>query len=456
MVEVYIVLDIGKTNVKLTALDDSARVQAELRRANVARDVPPYLQHDVEGIWSWLLQALTAWSRRYAIRAIVPVTHGATAALVDDDGLVLPVLDYEAQLEAGAGSAAAAYDSVRPPFAQTCSPSLPAGLNLGRQLHRLQQVYPARFAGARHILLYPQYWAWRLSGVAASEWTSLGCHTDLWQPYQRSYSSLVAAMDWQTLMPPLQAAGAVLGPLLPQLAALTGVGSACRIVCGIHDSNASLLRHLDGDRKTILSTGTWVIAAALNAELTVLDEQRDMLVNVSAAGMPVSCMRFMGGREFAQLAGADPQVCCEADLRHLIASGTLAVPCFAAIGGPYAGHAGRIIGRLPRTAGERYALATLYCALMTDHCLQQLDADAPVVVEGSFSANPYFAGLLAALRPGRQVTVSEDACGTTLGGWLLATGKPLPDQQAAAPVQPLRLPGLDDYTHQWRAACPAR
>jgi L-fuculokinase len=30
--------------------------------------------------------------------------------------------------------------------------------------------------------MYPQYWAWRLCGAAASEATSLGCHTDLWHP----------------------------------------------------------------------------------------------------------------------------------------------------------------------------------------------------------------------------------------------------------------------------------
>ncbi len=38
------------------------------------------------------------------------------------------------------------------------------------------------FSRAAHTLLYPQFWAWRLSGVMASEVTSLGCHSDLWLP----------------------------------------------------------------------------------------------------------------------------------------------------------------------------------------------------------------------------------------------------------------------------------
>jgi sugar (pentulose or hexulose) kinase len=36
-----------------------------------------------------------------------------------------------------------------------------------------------------HILLYPQYWSWRLSGVMATEVTSLGTHTDLWRPHDQ-------------------------------------------------------------------------------------------------------------------------------------------------------------------------------------------------------------------------------------------------------------------------------
>ena len=57
------------------------------------------------------------------VRAIVPVTHGATAALVDDSGLVLPVLDYEFEMPAGEG---AHYASQRPPYSATYSPQLPA------------------------------------------------------------------------------------------------------------------------------------------------------------------------------------------------------------------------------------------------------------------------------------------------------------------------------------------
>lgn len=458
MSDALLVLDIGKTNAKLTLVDADGRVLAERRRPNAVLAGPPYPHHDTEGIWNWLLDTSRALAQLARVTAIVPVTHGATAALVDAAGLVLPVLDYEAALPG------VDYDAHRPAYAHTYSPALPAGLNLGRQLAWLAQRFPQEFGRARHLLLYPQYWAWRLSGVAAAEATSLGCHTDLWEPFGQRYSSLVARMGWARLLPPMRPASATLGVLLPAVAAASGLPPSCQVLCGIHDSNASLVRYLDASTRpgetsghaaprTVLSTGTWVIAAAFGAAVDGLREDADMLVNTDALGRPVPCMRFMGGREFGELAGPgrDAQACTLADLERVIRLGTLALPCFAA------GGAGRIDGPAPSDAGGRYALATLYVALMTDYCLDALGAAGPLAVEGSFTANPWFGGLLARLRPQQAVTYSDDASGTTHGAWLLR----YPDRAAAAAqaaqaprsVAPSVAPaGLDAYRAAWRAA----
>jgi len=460
--EATAILDIGKTNVKLVLLDAEGGVIGEARRANTILADGPYPHHDTEGIRGWLLAALRGFSSQARITAMVPVTHGATAALVDDKGLVLPVPDYEYTLPGGG----AHYDAVRPAFASSLSPALPAGLNLGRQLHWLATAYPAEFARARHILMYPQYWAWLLSGVAATEVTSLGCHTDLWQPGRRLYSSLVEKMGWRGQFPPMRQAWDILGTIKPGLARQTGVPEECVIVCGIHDSNASLLRHLPlpaeagadaaavTSPRTVLSTGTWVIAAALGLPVDGLKEAADMLANVNALGEPVACMRFMGGREFAELAGDMPEASALADIGRLIEQGTLAAPAFAA-GGPFSAHAGGITGPAPKNARERYALATLYCVLMSDYCLEMLGAHAgPVIVEGSFTGNPHFAALLAALRPDQQVLVSADTSGTTCGGWMLRHWGRTPGgaNEMAAPAE---VSGLPAYRARWRAALPS-
>lgn len=440
-----LVLDIGKTNVKLSLIDAAGATLAEQRRANTIVAGEKYPQHDTEGIWDWMLATMGAFASIARVGAIVPVTHGATAALVDQHGLVLPVLDYESKLPEQCNDA---YTQVRPPFLQTCSPDLPAGLNLGRQLAWLASAYPDDFARTHHILMYPQYWAWRLSGVAASEVTSLGCHTDLWQPKAQRYSALPATMGWQDLFPPLRTAGAVLGPLLPALAAQTGLPADCKVLCGIHDSNASLVRYLGGRVGTVLSSGTWLIAASFGTPLDALDEAADMLANTNALGQPVACMRFMGGREFSVLAGADAKACTVAELQAIIDQGSFALPCFADAGGPFSGRAGRLLGTAPRSPGERYALATLYCALMSDYCLEKLKASSVVAVEGSFTGNMHFAPLLAAMRAGRQVLVSDDASGTTCGGWMLHRGAAAPALGEAA--APLGLTGLEQYRARWR------
>ena len=66
---------------------------------------------------------------------------------------------------------------------------------------------------------------------------------------------------------------------------------------------------------------------------------------------------------------------------------------------------GRILGPVPRNAEDRHALAVLYCALLAVTCANMLDATRPWVLDGSFLRDPAFAGLVAALRPGRQTLV---------------------------------------------------
>jgi L-fuculokinase len=448
MKDALIVLDIGKTNAKLALIDAAGQVLAEQRRPNIVLADGPYPHHDTEGLWQWLLATCRGFAGMAEVSAIVPVTHGATAALVDGDGLVLPVLDYEAELP-GVDYGA------RPPYAETCSPNLPAGLNLGRQLAWLQQRFPTEFARTRHILMYPQYWAWRLCGAAFGEATSLGCHTDLWNPRTQQYSSLVERMGWRKLMPPLAPAWTSLGTLRAEVADATGLPRGCQVLSGIHDSNASLMRYLSQDAgpaaRTVLSTGTWMIAAAFGITLHDLREDADMLANTNALGQPVACMRFMGGREFAELAGAAIEPCTIEDIERLVRQGTLALPCFAATGGPFAGRSGSIEGPGPQNARERYALATLYCVLMTDYCLDALQAAGPLAVEGSFTANPWFGPLLASLRPHQQVSYSDDASGTTCGGWMLRYRDGVPPGSSTE-IAPRAVNGLTAYRQRWHAA----
>src|SRR5205814_6068557 len=89
------VLDIGKTNVKVASFAADGTLLWERVTPNRAFPGPPYPHADVESIWDFLLESLEEANRVSGITTIVATTHGCAAALVDDSGLVLPVMDYE-------------------------------------------------------------------------------------------------------------------------------------------------------------------------------------------------------------------------------------------------------------------------------------------------------------------------------------------------------------------------
>lgn len=237
------VIDIGKTNAKVVVLDAGTGAEiAAVRTTNSVLKSGPYPHYDIESLWRFIIDALKGFAATPGFDAISITTHGASVVLLDAGGdLALPVLDYE---HIYPQTVQEAYGQVRPAFAETFSPRLSGGLNAGAQIHYQQSAFPADFARVATILTYPQYWAFRLTGVAANEMTSLGCHTDLWNPTTQSYSSLVDTLGIRALMAPVRSAFDALGPVLPALAADISLSSPVPVYCGIHDSNASLLPHL--------------------------------------------------------------------------------------------------------------------------------------------------------------------------------------------------------------------
>jgi L-fuculokinase len=444
------VFDLGKTNIKVVVFDSAGTVLSERARVNapIAPDTEcPYLSLDAKGAWAFLMGALADVGARFPIEAISIATHGAAGVLVTDDGPALPPMDYEF---GGFGVIDADYEAVRPPFAETLSPSVPRGLNLGRQVFYLERHFPTEFSGARAFLAYPQYFAWRLTGVMASEVTSLGAHTDLWRPNEGRLSSMVDNLGWRRLFPPMRNAWDALGTVKADVAAATGLSPKVRVFCGAHDSNASLVPHLVSRRDpfTVISTGTWVIIMAVGGKGR-LDPKADMLANVDVRGEPVPTARFMGGREFAILAGEAPADADEPDVAGLVASGALAVPAFSDQGGPFAGRIGRIEGQAPATPKARAALATLYAALMTAHLLQRLEAPGDLIVEGGFTRSPAFAAVLAGLMPSRRVVVAPTSAGAAAGAALLADWGEPRDPPRLDPARAWAVPGLDAYQRRW-------
>ena len=446
------VLDLGKTNTKLVVFDRAGKLVAERSQASapLAPDGKwPYLRLDTERAWAFYLGALKDVGAEFPIEAVSVAAHGAAGVLVTDEGVAAPPVDYEFDGFAGVDLE---YDALRPPFEESLAPNLPRGLNLGRQIFYVERTFAKEFATARAFLAWPQYWSWRLSGVMASEVTSIAAHSDLWRPMEGRLSSMVERLGWTRLFPPLRRAWETLGPLKPDVAAATGLSPAVRVVCGAHDSNASLVPHLAArsDPFTVVSTGTWAILMAVGGRGR-LDPKADMLMNVDVRGVPVPTARFMGGREFAILAGEKPAEAGEADVAALVAGDVMALPAFSDQGGPFAGRGGRIVGEPPQTPPARAALATLYVALMTAHMLDRLEAPGDIIVEGGFNRSPAFSGLLAALMPDRTVVVAPTSGAAEGAAQLARWGEPHPPPRLL-PAPAWKIAGMKGYRERWERA----
>ena len=446
--ELIAVLDVGKTNAKLALVEAGACEASRVwQRPSRSIETPLGPCLDVRGIEAWVISTLAQAGGREQIRALVPIAHGAAAVLVDSRGEIVTAPDYEArQFE----TVAEPYRAFRDDYATTCSPFLPLGLNLGRQFFFLKTRHPSAYGQAARVLLYPQFWAWRFSGVAGSEVTSLACHTDLWDVRHGHYSPAAERLGLDALLPPIRSAAEVLGPISVEFAQATGLRRDCRVLCGIHDSNASYLCHSSwrppAEPMTVVSSGTWVVVMARGADLSRLRESEGMLANVDAHGTPVATARFMGGREYAAISGGGSRLLSPDlnALRSVVRRRVMAVPPNAE-----SGNVDPSIDAASLDCDERHALASVYCALRVERLLELLDAAGDVVVDGPMAENASFCALLATLRPRSKVVASTSPIGPALAASILAS-----PSTAQPPVyrgiDGLQVEGLADYRAAWR------
>ena len=105
------VLDVGKSNVKLSASTTDGHVVETLTLANAVLPGPPWRHHDMSAQYAFVLEGLATLSRRHPLAHFVASGHGSGGMLVGEDpdthgtGLVLPMVDYEQPLPAGLDAA---------------------------------------------------------------------------------------------------------------------------------------------------------------------------------------------------------------------------------------------------------------------------------------------------------------------------------------------------------------
>lgn len=449
------VIDIGKTNAKFAVVDAESLEEIAVRtQPNTVLPDPPYPHFDVAGIWGFLTSAIADLNASHRLDALSITTHGATAALVDAAGeLTLPVLDYEHR---GTDAARAGFDAICPSFATTLSPRLPGGLNLGAQLHYQRVNWPGAVAETHAILMYPQYWAFRLTGIQASELTSLGCHTGLWDFGRNDFSAAVDAMALRGKFPPIRSAFERLGPVRTDLAKELGLDEV-PVFCGIHDSNASLLPHVLASEPpfSVVSTGTWVVVCSPGGAIGGLDDKRDSLANIDALGRTIPSARFMGGREFSQLTRGETRTPSAEIVARVLGERMMLLPSVQNGSGPFPNRRAQWAGLDDAPDPDlRHAIVSFYLALMTTECLSLTGASGHVVVEGPFARNLLYLKMLEAATDRPVFANAGSATGTSTGAALLALGADAKPDLAYAATDPSSsdTEAMAAYASHWRSA----
>ncbi|KAB0678847.1 FGGY-family carbohydrate kinase [Aureimonas leprariae] len=454
------VFDVGKTNVKLFAATADGALLEHVAAPNRSLDGPPYRHHDVAALEDWLLDGLADLGRRHRIEAVVATAHGSGGVLVGEDGPAMPMIDYEQEPPP---AVAGEYRRIAGSWRERGSAVMLGAAHIARQMFWIEAEWPDAFARATAFLATPQYWAWRLSGVAAGEVTSLAAQSHLWAPADGKPAQLVADRRWERLLPAMRPAWEALGCLRPEIAARTGLAPETRVLNGVHDSSANFYRYQAAGLSdlTVVSTGTWIVSLTDRSEGVDFDTERPARsCNADVFGRPTPGMLTMGGREFSSVAGDAPRRVSRETLARLVESGTMALPSFGPDDGLFPGTARRgfVEGPLGDDPEHRYGLAVLYAALLTAECLDDLPTAQTVALDGGFVQEPMFGALVAALVPRSRIIVNHDPFGTATGAALLAghTTRRGPAPLSADAPDASGLPDLTSYRARWRESARNR
>ena len=183
-IKVTAVFDIGKTNKKFFLFDKHYQeVMREYTRLPLTVDEDGHETEDIALLEAWVKATFHAVleNEKYEVKALNFSTYGASLVHLDHEGNVLtPLYNYTKPIDTTITDAFyEQYGDSLKIATETASPQ--AGmLNAGLQLFWLKKRYPDTFKKIKYSLHLPQYLSFLFTGIAVSEYTSIGCHTNLW------------------------------------------------------------------------------------------------------------------------------------------------------------------------------------------------------------------------------------------------------------------------------------
>jgi sugar (pentulose or hexulose) kinase len=307
-------------------------------------------------------------------------------------------------------------------------------LNSGIQPLWLKAVKPDIYANVKHILHFPQYFSYILTGKIYAEHTSIGCHTALWDFDNMRYHPWVEAYGFDLPQP------------VP-ISTLNEVeidGKKVMIGIGIHDSSSSLAPYFASkDKFLLLSTGTWCINMnPFNTEkLTAEQLDKDCLCYMSVTRQPVKSSRLFLGHlhetavkqitdHFNKSADSYKKIKTDAKLSALLKTRFKEKKVFF----KPAPDSRELSDNIDLY--EFSSMEESYHQLMNELCdltieavnlvIPAYDDTVNIYITGGFSGNELFRKLIMEAFPAKSVYTSEIANSSALGAALVISG-PKPD-----------------------------
>lgn len=299
MIRVNAVFDIGKTNKKFFLFDEEYNeVHRDYVNLPLTVDEDGFETENLETLRSWIKETFDTILKdeRFDIKTLNFSSYGASLVHLDYKGKPLtPLYNYTKEIP----------QEILEDFhnkhgdkltigAETASPPSTGMLNCGMQLYWLKKVKPNLFYQIKYSLHLPQYLSYLFTGIPVSEYTSIGCHTNLWNYDEDDYHKWVHDEGIDKILP----------PIIPTSASINTIynNKKLKIGVGIHDSSSALLPYILSKKKPflLLSTGTWSIALnPFNAEsLSKEDIENNCLNYLRIDGKRVKASRFFMGNEY--------------------------------------------------------------------------------------------------------------------------------------------------------------
>lgn len=430
--KVMAVFDIGKTNKKVFLWNELYQIVFERQQNfNEIPDEDGFLGEDLPAVRLWMLQTFAEINSlpEYQICALNFSGYGATVVFVDEKGhAVSPLYNYLKAFPEGLFP----YSNYggEDEFARATASPILGNLNSGLQAFRVSQVSLEVWEKTRWVMHWPNFLSSIFTGNFASEITSIGCHTALWDFDKKTYHDWVTDFGLRNKLP----------EIAPSNTSYLNEETNIPVGLGLHDSSSALVPYLRVMHSPflLLSTGTWCIAMNPFDEepLSAIELKNDVLCFLQGNGKPVKAARLFAGntheiqiKRLQEHYQASPtqykSVEFNASYLEVLDDQMKNIPSVDQAHMDYlvdCDFNARDLNKFPT-----YELA--YVQLMIDLACQQifslrllLKEDTPVtkiLVDGGFSKNPLYMNFLVHAFPAFEIYGAEVAQASSLGAALM-------------------------------------